>query len=188
MPQNTDLSRAWDIIEDSLEGFDSFHLTPVLESKYSDLALAVHPIERRGARVGTLLLFGRLSGAANGARLVNDLGLFPPLLPGQLEALYRYAGIFADSLAYMIEVATLASMQIQSAATGRGDAEHERRIREVFIEINEAAGNAGNVQEAFRQIAKRIGPALQLAKNGASPRLERNAGRFRFSTSGTTIR
>ncbi|MDP3130837.1 MAG: EAL domain-containing protein, partial [Bacillota bacterium] len=162
--QNAEITRAWDIIKGGLEGFESFNLTPVLKSKYSDLTLAVHPIERRGARVGTLLLYGRLSGVAYGARLVNDLGLFPPVLPGQLESLYKYAGIFADSLAYMIEVATLASLQIMSVSTNRVDIERERKIREVFIDVNEAATAAGTVQEAFRNIAKLIGPALQLSR------------------------
>ncbi len=164
MLQNTEVARAWSIIKESLEGFESFHLSAVLKSTYSDLALAVHPLERRGARVGTLLLYGRLTNVAHGARLVNDLGLFPPLLPGQLEALYKYAGIFADGIAYMIEVATLAAMQIQSTSSDRGDAERERKIREMFIEVNEAAGSAAGVQNAFRKIASRVGPALQLSR------------------------
>ncbi|MFA5005968.1 MAG: EAL domain-containing protein [Candidatus Izemoplasmatales bacterium] len=156
--------KTWEIIRESLDDYESLALTPVLKSRYADLALAVHPVERHGARLGSLLLFGRLNGVREGVRLVNDLGLFPPLSPGQLEGVYRYAGIVADNVAAMIEVAAVTTLEIHADSSLRGDADRQRRMTDVYLEISEPAVAASGLREAFRRIAPTIGGAVQLSR------------------------
>jgi len=164
MNQDRDTHLTWKIIRDSLEGFSTFATAPEPKSSYSDLRLAVHPIERRGARIGTLLLYGRLAGAASGSRLVNDLGLFPPLVPGQLESVSKYAGIIASNLAYMIEIASMATLQIQTSSSFRGDIDRQRRIREIMIDVIDHAAAAADVKDAFRRIMPLVGTAMELSR------------------------